>query len=128
MDTRIRMRVENEEAVITLYREQAPTMCRKILSVLPLKTILLHAKFAGPEIMLRAPLFCDGENMTTKQDAGNVCYNDSSQTICIFYEDVPGMGPCTLFGKITENIEGIQRAGRKGWKRQGALVEFSRYE
>ena len=126
MDGRIRMRIGGESATISLYDRQAPNMCRKILGVLPLKTVLLHAKFAGPEIMLRAPLFCDGENMTTRQEAGNVCYNDSSQTICIFYEDVPGMGPCTLFGKITENLEGIQREGRKGWRRQGTVVEITR--
>ncbi len=126
MDSKIRMRIGGESATISLYDRQAPNMCRKILAILPLRTVLLHAKFAGPEIMLRAPLFCDGENMTTRQEAGNVCYNDSSQTICVFYEDVPGMGPCTLFGKITENLEGIQREGRNGWRRQGAVVEITR--
>jgi hypothetical protein len=29
-----------------------------------------------------------------------------------------------LFGKITQNLEGIQKEGEKGWKKQGAEIEI----
>jgi hypothetical protein len=34
------------------------------------------------------------------------------------------LGPCSWIGKITENLEGIQREARKCRQRQGAPVEI----
>ncbi len=84
------------------------------------------AKVAGLELMIRAPYFVDtgGENETTAQKPGNICYVPGSQNICIFCEDLPGLGPCSLIGKVTENLEGIQAEARKCKKKQGAFLEI----
>ncbi len=58
------------------------------------------------------------------QDAGNIGYYDNANSICVFYEAEPGIGTVNLFAKITENLEGIQKEGRKGWKKQGAAIEI----
>jgi hypothetical protein len=42
----------------------------------------------------------------------------------VFCEQLPGLGPCSWIGKITENLEGIQREARRCRERQGAEVEI----
>ena len=71
-----------------------------------------------------AVLDTGGENETTKQKPGNVCYVPGSQNVCIFCEDLPGLGPCSLIGTVTENLEGIQDEARKCKSKQGAYVEI----
>jgi hypothetical protein len=65
-----------------------------------------------------------GENEITAQQPGNVCYVPGAQNVCVFCEELPGLGPCSWIGKITENLEGIQREARKCKERQGAEVEI----
>jgi hypothetical protein len=124
MGKQVKLKIGEEVATVVLLEDQAPNTCRTFLGCLPIRSQVIHAKFAGPEIMIKVPFFCDMENPVTKQDPGNVCLNDPSQTLCIFYDGVPGMGPCTLFGKIVSNLAGIQKEGRKSWKQGGAPVEI----
>ena len=76
--------------------------------------------------MMRVPFLYDGEgeNETQAQGAGNICYWPFSQNICIFCEDVPGLGPVSVIGKISENLEGIQREARKCREKQGAPMSI----
>ena len=124
MAKEVKLKVGNEVATMILLEDKAPNTCKKLLECLPIKSQLIHAKFAGPEFMVKVPFFSDMENPATRQDPGNVCLNDPSQTMCVFYEAVPGMGPCTLFAKIIGSLEGIQKEGQKAWKKGGAPVEI----
>jgi hypothetical protein len=124
MAKEVKLKVGNEVATMVLLEDKAPNTCKKLLECLPIKSQLIHAKFAGSEFMVKVPFFSDMENPATRQDQGNVCLNDPSQTMCVFYDSVPGMGPCTLFAKIVGNLEGIQKEARKAWKKGGALVEI----
>jgi len=124
MAKKVTLKVGQEIATMVLLEDEAPRTCRRFLQCLPIKSQMIHAKFAGPEIMIKVPFFSDLENPATRQDPGNVCLNDPSQTMCVFSDAVPGMGPCTLFGKIISNLEGIAKEGRKAWGQGGAPVEM----
>jgi hypothetical protein len=64
------------------------------------------------------------ENEVQAQRAGNVCYWAFSQNICIFCEDLPGLGKVSLIGRITGNLEGIRREAEKCRTKQGAVVQI----
>ena len=119
----LNIRVGDEVAKMVLLEDEAPETCKKILTSLPLKGNLIHAKIAGREFFFKAPFFCDPENQVKAQDAGNIGYYDGANSICVFYGAEPGIGTVNLFAKITENLEGIRKEGEKGWKKQGAEIE-----
>ena len=124
MSKELKIRVGEEVAKMVLLKNEAPKTCQKALASLPLRGNLIHAKIAGNEFFFKAPFFCEPENQTKEQKAGNVCFYDNAHSICVFYGDVPGIGAVNLFAKIIENLEGIQKEGQKGWKRQGAGIEI----
>jgi len=126
MAKELKLRVGDEVASFVLFEDAAPKTCRKLVESLPLKSVAIIAKVAGLEIMMRVPFFVDtgGENEVTAQKPGNVCFVPGSQNVCIFCEDLPGLGPCSWIGRITENLEGIQREARKCKKQQGAEMEI----
>lgn len=126
MGRELKLRVGEEIAAFELFEDKAPNSCQALLEALPLKSVAIIAKVAGLELMMRAPYFVDtgGENEVTAQQPGNVCYVPSSQNVCIFCEDIPGLGPCSLIGRITKNLEGMQREAKKCKKRQGAVMEI----
>jgi hypothetical protein len=124
MPKELKIRVGDEVATMVLLENEAPKTCKKALASLPLKGNLIHSKIAGDEFFFKAPFFCGPENLVKEQAAGNVCFFDHGNSICVFYDYVPGVGTCNLFAKITENLEGIQKEGRKGWKKQGAAIEI----
>lgn len=124
MARELKLRVGDELAAITLFEDKAPQICRRLIESLPLESTAIIAKVAGLEIMMRIPFFLDtgGENEITAQEAGNVCFVPGAQNVCVFCEKLPGLGPCSWIGKITENLEGIQKEARKCRKKQGAQV------
>lgn len=126
MSKELKLQVGDEVASFVLFEDKAPKTCRKLIEALPLKSVAIIAKVAGLEIMMRVPFFVDtgGENEVTAQKPGNVCFVPGSQNVCIFCEDLPGLGPCSWIGRITENLEGIQREARKCKKQQGSEMEI----
>ena len=122
----LKIRIGDEVGAFELFEDKAPNSCRALLDNLPVKSSAIIAKVAGLELMIRAPYFVDtgGENETTVQKPGNVCYVPGSQNVCIFCEDLPGLGPCSLIGTVTENLKGIQAEARKCKSKQGATVEI----
>jgi hypothetical protein len=126
MAKELKLRVGDETATFVLFEDKAPKSCKALVESLPLKSTAIIAKVAGLELMIRAPYFLDsgGENEITAQEPGNICYVPGAQNVCVFCEDLPGLGPCSWIGKITENLEGIQREARKCKEQQGAEVEI----
>jgi len=125
-----KLRIGDEVATLVLFEDKAPESCRRLVESLPLKSSAIIAKVAGLEIMIRVPYFLDsgGENEITAQEAGNVCFVPGAQNVCVFCEQLPGLGPCSWIGKITDNLEGIQRVARKCKEQQGAEVEIYQAE
>jgi hypothetical protein len=126
MARELKLRVGDELATLVLFEDKAPKSCRRLVESLPLRSSAIIAKVAGLEIMIRVPYFLDtgGENEITAQSPGNVCFVPGAQNVCVFCEQLPGLGPCSWIGRITENLEGIQREARKCRRRQGAAVEI----
>ena len=126
MARELKLRVGDEVASFVLFEDKAPKTCQKLVESLPLKSVAIIAKVAGLEIMMRVPFFVDtgGENEVTAQEPGNVCFVPGSQNVCIFCEELPGLGPCSWIGRMTENLEGIQREAQKCKKQQGAEMEI----
>jgi len=119
--------VGKEKAIACLLENEAPKTCNLIWNSLPLEGPAIHAKIAGPEFWFMVPLFQDElENPTKEQDAGNVCFWNTRQTIPIFYGKTKGIGLVTLWAKITENLEGIKREGRKIWIKEGIWVRIEK--
>jgi hypothetical protein len=126
MAKELKLRVGKETATFVLFEDKAPKSCKALVESLPLKSTAIIAKVAGLELMIRAPYFLDsgGENEITAQEPGNICYVPGAQNVCVFCEDLPGLGPCSWIGKVTENLEGIQREARKCKEQQGAEVDI----
>jgi hypothetical protein len=126
MARQLKLRVGDELATLELFEDEAPNSCRRLVESLPLQSSAIIAKVAGLEIMIRVPYFVDtgGENEITAQQPGNVCFVPGAQNVCVFCEQLPGLGPCSWIGKITENLEGIQREARKCRRQQGTAVEI----
>jgi len=128
MAKELSIRVGEQEGILTLFDDNAPHICNKIIESLPWKSPAIIAKVAGLELMKRVPFILDTEpeNQVQAKEAGNICYWHFSQNICVFCEDLSGLGPVTLIGKITKNLVGIQREALKCKQTQGA--EMTIYE
>ena len=124
MSKEVKITIGEEECQMLLFEDKAPNICKKMVESLPIKSNAILAKVAGSEIMIRTPFFFDGspENEIQAQQAGNVCYWPFSQNICIFCEELPGLGAVSLIGKITGNLEGMVREAKKCRTKQGAEV------
>ena len=128
MARELKLRIGDQEGILTLFDDKAPAACSMIIESLPLKSHAIIAKVAGLELMMRVPFFLDvyPENLVEPQEAGNVCLWDFSQNICIFCEDLPALGPGNLVGKITGNLAGIRQEALKcKLEEQGAEMELS---
>ncbi len=115
-----------EKVTAVLLDNEAPSTCDVFWKCMPFESIATHAKLAGEEIMIHSPIFAEPENEVTQQDPGNICLWTGRQITCIFYNSVPGLGPVSLFAKVTENLEGLKTAGRRIWLKQGERVSFRR--
>jgi len=126
MARELKLTVGEETASFVLFEDKTPNTCRRLIESLPLQSTAIMAKVAGLEIMIRVPFFLDsgGENEITAQKAGNVCFVPGSQNVCVFCEDLPGLGPCSWIGSITKNLEGIREQARRIKYRQGAEVRI----
>jgi len=126
MSERLRMRIGEELAVIELFLDKAPNMCKKLLESLPIRSHAIIAKVAGLELMVRVPYFVDTdpENVITAQKPGNVCFNPDGQNVCIFCAELRGLGPISWIGTIVENLPGVIKEAKKCMKKQGAEVNI----
>jgi len=126
MSKEVKISIGEEECRMLLFEDKAPNICNKIVESLPIKSSAILAKVAGSEIMIRTPFLYDGspENEVQAQQTGNVCYWPFSQNVCIFCEDLPGLGEVSLIGKITGNLEGMVKEAQKCRSKQGADVKI----
>ena len=122
-------------ARISLNWDGAPETCAAIWGALaaPIRSPGLHAMFAGPEIMLGLPpeaqtfdpATLPAENQTCFPSPGDCLWfwqrknlmkglADEMWEIGIFYAEGGrifgplGWTPCTIFGRVSENLEGFQ--------------------
>ena len=96
--SRISMHFGGRSCVIELLDEEAPETIRGISSLLPLQTMLAHAKFAGEEVMFMVPRLFRRENIVGSVSPGDVAYYPDRQTVCIFYGGIVPFAQVGLIG------------------------------
>jgi hypothetical protein len=114
--TQIRIDVDDRYCTIDLLTAEAPETVKGLLEMLPLDTVITHAKFAGEEMILMLPRLLERENMVSSVARGDVCYYPDRQTICIFYGDIVPFGAAGLFGRVSKD-DGLLKSGGDIWRR-----------
>ena len=133
-EKKVLIEIGKEKAIAKLY-DTSPKFAQAIWDILPTEGPASHAKTSGGEIMWPIPLYTAGiippEGKPTILKNGHIGYWSMRGTICIFYDELtPFMveKPSLPVGEVIENLEGLQREGRKLWEYQGKTVKMSRYK
>ncbi|MGZ4481571.1 MAG: cyclophilin-like fold protein [Gaiellales bacterium] len=100
----------NERVVAGLLHREAPNVSAAFERVLPCESFSVHAKFAGPELIVMVPFFCEPENEIFDVQPGDIGYYPGRQTICIFYGDTEPFGHVSVFAKVTDGLDTL-----RGW-------------
>ena len=103
----------NERVVATLLEREAPNVTRAFTAHLPCESFSVHAKFAGDELIVMVPFFCEPENEIFNVQPGDIGYYPGRQTICIFYGDTEPFGEVSVFAKVTEGLDTLRAWGRE---------------
>jgi hypothetical protein len=112
----------DEECTAELLRDLAPKTCRVIEDALPLTGVLSHAKLVDREVFFQVPFFIDESENMKLSEKGDLAYWNARQTVCIFFDDMVPLGPITTFGRITGNLEGLQREAAEVWEEPGKRI------
>jgi hypothetical protein len=116
--------IGKEECTADLLTDLAPRTCRIIEDALPLTGILSHAKLVDREVFFQVPFFIDEPENMKVSEKGELAYWNARQTLCIFFDDMVPLGPVTTFGRITGNLEGLQREAGEVWEKPGKRITF----
>jgi hypothetical protein len=114
--------IGDEECTAELLTEQAPRTCEAIENALPLTGLLNHAKLVDREVFFPAPFFVDEQENPKVSEKGDLAFWNGRQTICIFYDDMVPLGATPTFGRITGNLEGLQREAARVWEKPGTMI------
>lgn len=107
------MMIDGRTVVAELLEKKAPNVVRAFVGALPCETFSVHAKFAGEELIVMLPFYCDAENEILNVKPGDIGFYPGRQTACIFYGETRPFGKVSVFAKIVEGLEYLRPAGRK---------------
>ena len=107
------MHLNGKKVVADLLDKKAPNVATAFVDSLPCQSFSTHAKFAGEELIVMMPFFCNPENEILNVKPGDIGFYPGRQTICIFYGDTKPFGKVSVFAKITQGLEHLKPAGRK---------------
>ena len=113
MARHITMQINGKKVVAELLDNKAPNVAAAFADSLPCKSFSTHAKFAGEELIVMMPFFCNPENEILNVKPGDIGFYPGRQTICIFYGDTQPFGKVSVFAKITKGLEHLKPAGQK---------------
>ena len=128
MRKEISIQIGKEVITAELLTDLAPRTCRAIEAALPIKGFLNHAKLVDREVLFQVPIFVDGRENNKRSEKGDLGFSNGRQTICIFYDDTVPLGPCATFGRITGNLEGLQREAAECWEKPGKPISITAKE
>jgi hypothetical protein len=111
--SRIRILCDGEAIEAELLEDDAPRICTYVRSILPMDGTMVHAKFAGEETIVMVPFFAEQENPKLDVVAGDIGYYPGRQTICLFYGQTKPFGEVSYIARVTANLEGLARCGRR---------------
>ena len=125
MRQEITILIGKEECTAELLTDLAPKTCRIIEDALPLTGVLSHAKLVDREVFFQVPFFIDEPENARLSEKGDLAYWNARQTVCLFFDDMVPLGPVTTFGRITGNLEGLQREAAGVWEKPGKRITIS---
>ncbi len=114
-----------ETCTAELLADLAPKTCRIIEAALPLTGLLSHAKLVDREVFFQVPFFIDEPENLRLSVKGDLAYWNARQTLCIFFDDMVPLGPVTTFGRVTGNLEGLQREAAAVWEKAGKRITIA---
>ncbi len=113
MAERVAIEINGKTVVAELLEKKAPNVVGAFKACLPCETFSVHAKFAGEELIVMLPFYCDSENEILNVKPGDIGFYPGRQTACIFYGDTKPFGKVSVFAKIVDGLEHLKPAGRK---------------
>lgn len=126
---RIRVMLGDEEGVADLFEDQAPKTAAAVWAALPIEATVNHANFSGEETTFPCyGVMWERENEGHETEPGDLGYFVTGPAICIYYGDQNVISPGNVFGRIVENLAGIQRVARSTWKQSRVPVRLERME
>lgn len=131
MTRALELSLGNETAVVQPYEDEAPQTIDALRSdALPWSTrSAQHARFPLPEFWCDAPLvFEQTENQADHVEAGEVGYFPQLPALVCWYEETDLLAPSNIFGKITQNLSGIQREAPRTWYERDVPMEIREIE
>jgi hypothetical protein len=109
----LRLICDGEEVEVDLLEADAPGICARLVSALPVDSTMVHAKFAGEETIVMVPFVAEQENPKLDVVAGDLGYYPGRQTICLFYGETKPFGEVSYFGRVRSNLDGLARCGTR---------------
>ena len=113
MGQRIAMEINGKSVIAELLDKKAPNVVAAFEACLPCETFSTHAKFAGDELIVMVPFYCQPENEILNVKPGDIGFYPGRQTICIFYGDTAPFGKVSVFAKIVKGLHHLKPAGQK---------------
>jgi hypothetical protein len=124
----VTIQLGSESAEFELLWDKAPSICEALWSRLPIESFVTPAKICSSEIIFMLPYVAEGENIGWPK-VGDVAWWVRRSSINIWYNDPGPLGPLAptaIFGRVTNNLEGIEREARKIWAKPGTKILLSR--
>jgi hypothetical protein len=124
----ITLTIGNESAKVDLHQEDAPKTVEAVWDVLPWETDSAeHSKWGNDEFWMDAPLLVEEqENRPAEAGTGAVGYYYAFPAFLCWYNGWMTDPPWNVFGRVVENLDGIQREGRRTWKENGIPMRLER--
>ncbi len=113
MAERFAMTIDGRRVVAELLGRKAPNVVKAFTESLPCDSFSVHAKFAGDELIVMLPFYCNSENEILNVKPGDIGFYPGRQTACIFYGDTKPFGKVSVFAKIVDGLEHLKPAGKK---------------
>jgi hypothetical protein len=113
MARRVKLKIGGHTITAELLDTKAPKVARAFADCLPCESFSTHAKFAGEELIIMVPVYCNAENEILNVKAGDIGFYPGRQTICIFYGDVTPFGKVSVFAKVVDGLPALKQVGQK---------------
>ncbi len=116
MGDHVRLELGGYSCRMQLLRDRAPELCRRFVECLPLRSFVVHAKFAGDELFFMVPFLARAENLVSGVAPGDVGYYPDRETVCLFYGTIVPFGQVGLFARIVEGLDALRELGPRIWR------------
>ena len=113
MAERFAMTIDGRTVVAELLGGKAPNVVKAFTESLPCESFSVHAKFAGEELIVMLPFYCDSENEILNVKPGDIGFYPGRQTACIFYGETKPFGKVSVFAKIVDGTGAPEARGQE---------------